>query len=94
MAKDHVYVFCYDVEMQRARRRMSDILEKSGCRVQKSVFEVRCDQPRAEAILRLLERERHPGDSIRMYCIPEDGRKRCASAGGAPPPEATEFWLL
>jgi CRISPR-associated protein Cas2 len=94
MASEHIYIFAYDVEMQRPRRRISEILEQHGCRVQKSVFEVRSDQQKAEAILRLLERERFPGDSIRMYCITEDGRRNCRSAGGAPPPEKSEFWLL
>ncbi len=94
MASEHIYVICYDVEAQRARRRISAILEKHGCRVQKSVFELRGQQKEAEAVLRLAERERMPGDSIRMYCITEQGRVNCRAAGGAPPPEKSEFWLL
>jgi CRISPR-associated protein Cas2 len=94
MAKEHVYVFCYDIESLKVRNRIAKILEQHGCRVQKSVFEVRAEHQKAEAILRLLQNERLPGDSIRMYCITEEGRKRCATAGGAPPPEASEFWLL
>jgi CRISPR-associated protein Cas2 len=94
MAKEHVYVFCYDVEMQKPRRRISEVLEQHGCRVQKSVFEVRCTQLKAEMLLLRLDRERMAGDNIRMYCMTEEGRQNCRSAGGAPPPEKTEFWLL
>jgi CRISPR-associated protein Cas2 len=94
MASEHVYVFAYDVETQRARRKIAEVLEQHGYRVQKSVFEVRCEQQKAEAILRLLDKERFPGDSVRMYCVTEDGRRNCRTAGGAPPPEKSEFWLL
>ena len=94
MAREHLFVFCYDVTSNRARRRMADLLEDKGTRVQKSVFEVRTTRLRAERLLALLGREREAGDSVRMYCLTEEGRARSRASGGAPIPERQEFWLL
>ena len=94
MAREHVFVFCYDVASDKARRRMADILEDKGTRVQKSVFEVRATLARAEALLARLSAERLTGDSVRMYCLTEEARARSRASGGAPVPEKAEFWLL
>jgi CRISPR-associated protein Cas2 len=94
MARDHLFVFCYDVASSKTRRRMADLLEDKGTRVQKSVFEVRTTLPRAQSLLRRLGLERDDGDSVRMYCLTEEGRARSQASGGAPVPERSEFWLL
>ena len=94
MAREHIFVFCYDVAGNKARRRMSAILEDKGTRVQKSVFELRCSLEKAERLLARLSAERGPGDSVRMYCLTEEARARSRAAGGAPIPERSEFWLL
>ncbi|CAL8980237.1 CRISPR-associated endonuclease Cas2 [Rhodoplanes serenus] len=94
MAREHLFVFCYDVASAKARRRMAELLESTGTRVQQSVFEVRTTAARAQALLRRLGQERHVGDSVRMYCLTEEGRARSAASGGAPIPERSEFWLL
>lgn len=94
MSREAVFVYVYDVSSDRLRRRMAAILEEAGTRVQESVFEVHADQADAERLLDRLERERGPGDGIRMYCLTADGRRRSRTRGGAPLPEETEFWLL
>ena len=94
MAREHIFVFCYDVASNKARRRMAELLEDKGTRVQKSVFEVRCSLEKAEGLLQRLLAERCPGDSVRMYCLTEEARARSRAAGGAPIPERAEFWLL
>ncbi len=94
MAREHVFVFCYDVASNKARRRMADILEDKGTRVQKSVFEARMTLARAEALLARLSGERLAGDSVRMYCLTEESRARSRAARAAPIPERSEFWLL
>ena len=94
MSRDALYVFAYDISENKVRRKIADILEHHGTRVQGSVFEVRTTQIKAENLLKQLDRQRLPGDSIRMYCLPEDARQRCRISGGAPIGEATEFWLL
>jgi CRISPR-associated protein Cas2 len=35
-----VYIVCYDIEDDDRRRRISDLLERHGTRVQRSVFEL------------------------------------------------------
>lgn len=94
MASEQLFVFCYDIADNRVRRKMAEMLELHGTRVQESVFEVRTSLARAEKLMAGLGRLRLAGDNVRMYCIPEDGRKRSLAAGGAPVAEASEFWLL
>ena len=94
MARDLVFVFCYDIADNRVRARVAKMLEQHGTRVQESVFEVHAGPAAAQALMARLERLRMPGDSLRMYCLTPDGRARSRVAGGAPLPEATEFWLL
>jgi CRISPR-associated protein Cas2 len=94
LAREHLYVFCYDVASGKVRRRISYLLEDKGTRVQKSVFEVRTTIERAKALLERLGAERLAGDSVRMYCLTEEGRQRSEARGGAPIPERGEFWLL
>lgn len=94
MSREALFVYVYDVSSDRLRRRISAILEEEGTRVQESVFEVHADQARAERILARLDRERGPGDGVRMYCLTADGRRRSRAQGGPPLAEETEFWLL
>lgn len=94
MAREFLYVFCYDVESDRTRRTIARALEMLGTRVQESVFELRLSPRRAGALLGRLSRLRGPGDSLRLYCLTEDGRARSAARGGAPIPERHEFWVL
>ena len=90
----HLIVFCYDVSAAKTRRKISAVLEENGARVQESVFECRMTIPVGEALLARLDRLREETDSVRMYVIPETGRLACASAGGAPIAEKSEFWLM
>lgn len=64
---------------------MAVFLEDKRTRMQKSIFEVRTTLARAERL---------HGDSVRMYCLTEEGRARSRASGGAPIPERSEFWLL
>jgi CRISPR-associated protein Cas2 len=94
MARDHLFIFCYDISCSRRRAKVAKILEGAGTRVQFSVFEVRTTQKKADALLDRLGRFRETFDSVRMYCLTERGRKLSDVRGGAPLPEARDFWLL
>lgn len=94
MSREHLFVFCYDIACNKRRARAAKILERAGTRVQYSVFEVRTTQNKAVVLLDRLGRLRETLDSIRMYCLTERGRQLSDARGGAPAPEATEFWLL
>lgn len=93
MAREHKFVFCYDVASSKVRRRMAEILDDEGTRVQKSAFEVRCTLQRVERPLTRLSAERLAGDSIRTYCLTEEARARSRAAGDTLIPERTEYWL-
>lgn len=91
---EFVVVFAYDIESDKSRRRVAEVLEAHATRVQRSVFEARMTLTAAETLLRRLDRERADGDSIRMYVLTEDGRERSRALGGAPIAERAEFWIL
>ncbi|WP_422362522.1 CRISPR-associated endonuclease Cas2 [Pyruvatibacter mobilis] len=90
----HLYVFCYDIEKNADRVRVSGILDNQLVRVQQSVFEGRLTR---EAAWTLAERSKvamGPEDNLRVYCLTESGRKLSMAFGGAPIPEADEFWIV
>jgi CRISPR-associated protein Cas2 len=93
-ARDQLVVFAYDISKNGLRSRISAVLERFGTRVQYSIFECRMPVEKATKLHERLGLMRDPGDSIRMYVIPEDGRRLSRASGGAPVAEKSEFWLL
>lgn len=87
-------VFSYDISDNRRRRRVAKILEDRLVRVQESVFEARLSSRETDMILRRLEPEMAPGDSLRVYAVGADSLPRCRQIGGAPISEDHDFWLL
>jgi CRISPR-associated protein Cas2 len=87
-------VFSYDIADDKRRRRISRILEEIMVRVQESVFESRLSASMTEALVRRLEPEMAPGDSLRVYAVGADSLARCRQVGGAPIAENVEFWLM
>ncbi len=87
-------VFSYDIADDRRRRRVSKILEDVMVRVQESVFESRLSASMTEALVRRLEPEMAPGDSLRVYAVGADGLPRCHQVGGAPITGELDFWLM
>lgn len=87
-------VFAYDIQSSRRRRRVAEALEAQATRVQKSVFEMVATRRRADALLRRLETELAPGDSVRMYALSKAGRRWSRQIGGAPITESDGYWLV
>ena len=81
MRDEHLFVICYDISEARARRRVADLLERHGTRVQESVFEVRTTARLAELLLEHAGRHCLPGDGLRMYCLTEAGRQLSRAFG-------------
>lgn len=84
-------VLTYDVntttpEGRRRLRAVAKICEGYGHRVQKSVFEITCDQA---ALLKLIDRVSrtldHDDDSIRIYRLPAHGFEDVRTLGRARP---------
>lgn len=87
-------VFSYDIADDRRRRRVAKILEEMMVRVQESVFECRLSAQATEQILRRLEPEMAPDDSLRVYAVGADSLPPCRQIGGAPIADNHDFWLL
>lgn len=87
-------VFTYDVSQSRVRRRVAKILEDHATRVQYSVFEACMSETRAAAIAQRAAACLAAGDSLRVYAVGEDGRRRSRVYGdGSPLATAEGYWL-
>ncbi|HJN25103.1 MAG TPA: CRISPR-associated endonuclease Cas2 [Rhodospirillales bacterium] len=93
-ATEMVMIFCYDITERGNRAQVSGILEDSGVRVQKSVFESRLTRKAADALFQRLSAFIEKGDSLRMYALSNSGLARSRIEGGAPLPEKGEFWIV
>lgn len=87
-------VFCYDIKQASRRRKVAATLEEEAVRVQKSVFEARMHEKQADRLATYAAQYLDDGDSLRVYAIGEDGRKRSFTYGGAPIAEKQDYWLL
>lgn len=87
-------VFCYDVAEDRARRRVSAILEEHMVRVQRSVFEARLSEAAAGRLAEAVARELDRCDSLRVYAIGAGSRRRCFAIGPPPMAEDQDFYLV
>ncbi len=80
-----LYVICYDTPSDKRRKKMADLLEGYGRRVQYSVFE--CVLPPAkyqELKRRLRKRYKEGEDSIRFYPISQHTLGQVERWGGPP----------
>jgi len=93
-ARKQLVIFTYDISRDGLRTRIAGILELQGIRVQESVFESRMTARHAQAVFAKLDLLLDPGDSLRMYVVPEDGRLLSRSSGGAPISPAEDYILL
>ena len=84
-------VLAYDVNTttpagRRRLRTVAKICEGYGHRVQKSVFEITCDEA---ALLKLIDRVSrtidHDDDSVRIYRLPAHGFETARTLGNAHP---------
>jgi CRISPR-associated protein Cas2 len=91
---EHIFVFSYDIEKDRARNRVADILEERLCRVQKSVFEGRMTRKQAKRLAEKVRPWIAPKDNLRVYCVTAEGRAASIAIGVPPLPEDTHFLLL
>ena len=89
----HLYVFCYDIARNSDRLRVANILDDHLVRVQQSVFEGRMTHSAAEALAERSRLAMGPDDSLRVYCVTEDGLENSLAFGGAPMAEKHDFWI-
>jgi CRISPR-associated protein Cas2 len=89
-----LYVICYDVVQDKARRRLARFLEKHALRVQDSVFEVRTTGEKLRQTWQQAVRLVGNGDSVRAYALDAAGRRESFSYGPGPRIADEGFVLL
>lgn len=90
----HLHVIAYDIANDRRRLRVSRLLERSGVRVQESVFELRSSRSEIERLAARAKRLMMPEDSLRIYPVPSTVLPWCIAHGGAPVPEPGDYFLF
>lgn len=92
------YVVCYDIADDKRRRRIADILDGLGDRVQESVFEAVLDRRRLAVLIAELDGEIDAAaDRISVYplCATCDGKRvDLGQAANESPPGRDEIVIL
>jgi CRISPR-associated protein Cas2 len=88
-------ILCYDISCNKRRRRVANILEDSGSRVQFSVFETRLTTRSLEKLVKKIVENLDESDSLRIYTINKTGERSCAVYGSSIPIETeSNYWML
>lgn len=88
-------IVSYDIEDDRKRTRLAKRLKNFGPRVQKSVFEGDVDDKELEKLTAFLQDEQlDKGDSIRLYMICADCRKKIKIWGQGEVTEDKDFYMV
>ena len=77
------YLACFDIEDDRNRRKLSNLLLSYGDRVQYSVFEISVrDEAELEKLCKKCQRYTETTDSLRFYWLPKDARQGSRNVQG------------
>jgi len=80
-----IYLICYDIVDDGRRRKIADLLDRSGLRVQQSVFECVLDEKEYEILFqRMMKLINKKEDQVRFYPISEPCRKKMTILGTQP----------
>lgn len=84
------YVIAYDIPCDKRRKKVSDLLEGYGERVQYSVFECVLNKAKYDELRkRLRKRIKEDEDKLRFYPVSEHTLKQVEVWGGLPVTEST-----
>ncbi len=84
-----VYVVAYDIPSDKRRKKVADLLEGYGRRVQYSVFECVLSSDKYRELLRRLEKRVNlDEDSVRLYPLSRHTLSRVKTLGGEFNPDA------
>ncbi|MBD3808682.1 MAG: CRISPR-associated endonuclease Cas2 [Epsilonproteobacteria bacterium] len=91
------YVVAYDISNDKRRKKMGDLLERYGIRVNFSVFEIELNATKYKKLLEEIEDKEllnKKYDSVRFYHICENCLPKCSELSNAPDPfEAKEMFI-
>ncbi|MDY7014761.1 MAG: CRISPR-associated endonuclease Cas2 [Cyanobacteriota bacterium] len=80
------YIIVYDIPSDKRRKKVSDLLEGYGRRVQYSVFECMLTQDKFEELkTRLRKRIKTREDNLRLYPLSSSNLARVEIWGSSPP---------
>ena len=83
--KMRVYLACFDIEDDKNRRKLSDLLLTYGDRVQYSVFEISVkDKDDLERLRQKCTRYAGEDDSVRFYWLNKESRQQSHDVWGEP----------
>ena len=89
------YFISYDIPSNQRRKKISDLLEGYGQRVQYSVFECVLKQEKYQELRdRLQQKIAREEDSIRFYPISEHTLGKIETWGGIPPTEKSSSTII
>ena len=83
------YVIAYDISNNKRRKKLSDLLETYGTRVNYSVFEVELNDTKYKKLLKEIEEKKlihKKYDSLRIYHICQNCLPKCIEVSNMPPP--------
>lgn len=92
-ARALLYLVSYDIADNRRRRHIAALLEQRAARVQESLFELRITSRAARLLLGDLQALCGPGDSLRIYAVPDTALPRCHTHGGPAIAGGGRYWL-
>jgi CRISPR-associated protein Cas2 len=80
-----IYLVTYDIACNKRRKKISDLLEGYGQRVQYSVFECVLSREKYDELRQRLQPHVRPGeDSVRLYPLSRHTMNQIEVFGGAP----------
>ena len=71
-----IYVVAYDIEDDKRRRLISEILEEYGVRVNYSVFEIEINKKELENLIVKIDKVLKNRDNVRFYNLNKDTMKK------------------
>jgi CRISPR-associated protein Cas2 len=91
------FVVTYDIVNDKRRKKVSDILDKYGVRVNYSVFEIELNKTKLRVLLDELESSKlihKEHDSLRFYQVCENCTPKCFEISSKPDPfQAKEMFI-
>ena len=91
------FVIAYDITNDKRRKKLSDLLEKYGTRVNYSVFEVEINETKLEYLIYEIELQKlinKKYDSLRFYHVCKNCTPKCFELSNSPDPFAPKEFFI
>lgn len=92
--QDRLYVIVFDISDNSRRRKIVDLLEEQGIRVQKCVFEIVTSSTRIKHLAQMLEDLAGIDGNIRIYPMSKETSLQTITINAQPPITAGKSWVF